>query len=434
VLQSGAMRLWIGLALLAAAAPAQQTVRTVDVAPVWSGHRVGFAFLTAGNRQFAGFYDAQRRMTIASRTLDSDRWRFAVLASTLGWDSHNSIALAADRDGYLHVSGNMHASPLVYFRTSKPWDIDTFEAIHRMTGGDEQRVTYPKFFRGPQDELVFTYRTGGSGDGSQIYDRYDAESRMWKRLLDTPLTSNAGHVSAYFEGPAMGPDGWFHVIWVWRDTPDCATNHDLSYARSRDLVHWETSGGKALALPITTRTGEVVDPVPAHGGMLNGGPHLGFDSERRPVITYYKFDAKGLTQAYAARLEGGAWKIRQLSNWNYRWDPQGGGTIVFEVHVGAVRPAGAGELAMSWDHVRQGAGVWRLSEKELRVIGSGPASREWPEALDRPESPFPGMEVQWLRSGAYLLRWETLGPNRDRPRTGPLPEPSMLRVYELGRR
>jgi hypothetical protein len=32
---------------------------------------------------------------------------------------------------------------------------------------------------------------------------------------------------------------------------------------------------------------------------------------------------------------------------------------------------------------------------------------------------------------SYLLRWETLGSNRDRPRQGPLPEPSPLRVYEI---
>ncbi len=42
------------------------------------------------------------------------------------------------------------------------------------------------------------------------------------------------------QGPVRGPDGLFHVVWVWRDTPDRATNHHLSYARSRDLQRWET--------------------------------------------------------------------------------------------------------------------------------------------------------------------------------------------------
>ena len=31
----------------------------------------------------------------------------------------------------------------------------------------------------------------------------------------------------------------------------------------------------------------------------------------------------------------------------------------------------------------------------------------------------------------YMLRWETLGPNRDRPREGAVPDPNMLRLYKF---
>ena len=31
----------------------------------------------------------------------------------------------------------------------------------------------------------------------------------------------------------------------------------------------------------------------------------------------------------------------------------------------------------------------------------------------------------------YILRWETLGANRDRRRKGPPPEPSMLRLVKI---
>ena len=43
----------------------------VDVAPAWSGHPVGFSIETADDRQYVAFYDAQRRMTVAARTLGS---------------------------------------------------------------------------------------------------------------------------------------------------------------------------------------------------------------------------------------------------------------------------------------------------------------------------------------------------------------------------
>jgi hypothetical protein len=41
---------------------------------------------------------------------------------------------------------------------------------------------------------------------------------------------------------------------VWRDTPACETCHDISYIRSRDMVHWENAAGKPLALPIKLAT------------------------------------------------------------------------------------------------------------------------------------------------------------------------------------
>lgn len=411
--------------------------RTLDISPVWAGHPVGFAFLTLKDRQFIAYYDAERRMTVASRQLDSDQWTTVHLPSTLVWDSHNYIALVADDEGYLHLAGNMHAVPLVYFRTSKPWDINTFEKIDHMVGTEEARCTYPVFFRGPDNDLIFTYRDGVSGNGNQIYNKYYVKAKSWQRLLDRPLTSNEGHVSAYLQGPMRGPDGWFHLIWVWRNTGDCATNHDLSYARSRDLVHWETSNGKPLSLPMTTRTSEVIDPVPVKGGIINGSAHLGWDSKKRTVVTYHKFDEKGLTQAYAARLEEGRWKFYLLSDWTYRWDFQGGGSIPFEITLGAVHPSGPGELQMDYHHIKRGSGTWRIDEQTMKVIGQAKRERTLPASLDKLESDFPGMSVRTLTSPGngvlYVLRWETLGPNRDRAREGPLPGPSMLRLYEIKR-
>lgn len=316
-------------------------VRTLDISRVWSGHSVGFAMITQHGRQFVAFYDDERRMTVAERTLESDRWHLVRLPSNLVWDSHNYIAMTIDDDGFIHLSGNMHAAPLVYFRTSKPLDIDSFHKIEHMTGKEEGRCTYPVFFRGTRNELIFTYRDGVSGNGSQIYDVYDLKSREWSRLLEKPLTGNDGHVSAYLSGPTRGPDGYFHLIWVWRNTPDCSTNHDLSYARSEDLVNWETSSGRPLTLPITTKNGEVVDAVPVNGGIINGAEHLGWDLAKRPVITYHKFDEKGMTQAYAARLESGKWRIYRISDWDYRWEFRGGGSILSEIGLGvseSVRP------------------------------------------------------------------------------------------------
>lgn len=416
-------------------------VEQIDVEPVWSAHPVGFCLLTQSPRQFVAYYDVQRQMSVAQRTLDSTKWTITKLPSKLGWDSHNYVTLALDRDGYLHLAGNMHCVPLVYFRSAQPLVAASLKRVEAMTGDREQRVTYPVFLHDRADQLVFRYRDGRSGSGDDLYNVYEERTQTWRRLLDQPLTSGGGKMNAYCSVPARGPDGRFHMVWVWRNTPDCATNHDLSYARSDDLVHWTDSAGRALALPITVAAGDVVDPVPPGGGLLNVNRELGFDSAGRPVVTYHKYDARGDLQIYAARREADGWKIVQVSDWrDYRWEFRGGGSIVVEVHVGAVRALGAGRLALNY-HYPRGSGVWVLDEKTLRPIPGAMAPREEPvvpAAYAKVESAFPGMRKQIRRDAGdalpdarFALTWETLEANRDRPRDPPWPEPSLLRVIRV---
>lgn len=431
------------LGVVHAAEPAKPwtLTETVDVAPVWSGHSVGFALLTDGDEQFAAYYDASRRMTIASRRLDSTEWTKEILPTSVKWDSHNYVTMAIDSQGHLHVSGNMHCAPLIYFRTTRPRDVTSFEQIASMVGENENRCTYPKFVTGAAGELIFTYRDGSSGNGNQIWNVYDTESRTWRRLLDSPLFSGQGKMNAYFVGPVQDSEGVFHICWVWRDTSDCATNHDLSYARSRDLVHWETSDGKPLALPITLATGEIVDPVPPGGGIINGNTKIGFDADGRVVLSYHKHDAEGNTQIYNARREEDGWKIHKASDWNYRWDFQGGGSIVFEIRVGAVSVTDDGLLVQSQSHSKRRGGRWQLDAETLQPIAPAPREPGYPASLTHVAGKIHGLQIRRAHDAGssgneaiqYVMQWETRPPNRDRPYPGPPPPPSMLRVYKLTR-
>ncbi|MBI5831474.1 MAG: BNR repeat-containing protein [Armatimonadetes bacterium] len=418
--------------------PNETVVRTVDIAPVWAGHYAAFDLVTRGDRQFVAFYDAQRQMTVGARRLDDRQWHLVRLPSRTGWDSHNYLALALDDEGLVHLSGNMHAVPLIYFRTTRPYDIDTFQRATPMVGARESRATYPEFFRGPSGELIFAYRDGYSGNGDQIYNVWSGGTHTWRRLLDQPLTDGEGQRNAYLNGPTRGPDGWWHLAWVWRETGDAATNHDLSYARSRDLVHWEKSDGTPLVLPIKLSTGEIVAPVPVHGGMINSNIRIGFDHHGRVVLSYHRFDAKGFTQVYNARRESDGWHHEQASDWDYRWDFSGGGSLLGELRITGVSTAPDGTLRQGYWHAKKGTGVWRLDETTLRPIGLMPPQRSPLDAYSRVEGTFPGLVVRWLmRDGSgdgtrYGLRWETLPANRDQPRPQPWPGPSMLRLYELG--
>lgn len=465
----------------------------LEVARVWSAHPVGFALYTAAPYQYVAYYDHERRMTVAARRLGERSWQTCVLPERVGWDSHNYVTLAVDVRGHLHVAGNMHVTPLVYFRSERPHDVSSLVRVPHMVGSEEQRVTYPRFLRGPGGELIFTYRDGSSGSGNEIYNIYDPYDGAdgggrWRRLLDAPLIDGEGRMNAYVEGPLPGPDGFYHMAWIWRDTPDAATNHDVSYARSRDLVHWERSDGTPYELPITFGSAEIVDPVPPFGGAINNNVKIGFDSRNRAVISYHKFDGNGVTQCYHARREEGGWRIRQGSRWEYRWKFGGGGSIPFEIRLGPVRPGAPGRLVHTCWHIEYGDVSAELDEETLELIGAREAPPRYPVSLLAPASTFPGMEVQWAedlgtgpvgvvvagpvadtgldtaadtgteprmygagpgtgsggeagveprttpdadRGARYVLRWESLQPHRDRPRSGELPPPSWLRVVEV---
>jgi hypothetical protein len=413
---------------------------------VWAGQPVSFALLVERGHQFIAYYDAGRRLTVVGRKLGEAEWTRVQPAGVpnparqrdsnfTGWDSHNYLRLALDREGCLHVAGNMHVDPLVYYRTRAPFDVATLERIDRMTGEREARCTYPVFFHDGAGELMFRYRDGSSGNGADLYNRYDGATHTWRRVIDTPLLDGQGDRNAYALDPVLGPDGRFHLVWMWRDTPDCATNNRLCYARSRDFVHWETSRGEPLALPITIANAEVIDPAKPGEGLINMTFNLGFDAARRPVVVYHRYDARKKSQAFVARPREAApsgWDVRQISAWDFTWAFSGGGSIPAEVKLGAPRLERDGTLLVDFSTEAAGAGRWRLRGDSLEPIAQLPAAATTlPAALMRAVD---GREVQTVSARSavrrWLLRWETLPRNRDRPRAT-VPAPTELRLYEL---
>jgi len=421
----------------------EEIVSKLEVDSVWSGHRVGFSLLTHAPYQFAAYYDASRKMVVASRKLDDDAWTYKTLPESVVWDSHNYITMAVDDEKRLHLSGNLHVNPLVYFRTRDPLDIQSFERMDSLVGIEEDRMTYPRFFRGPSNEFIYTYRDGSSGSGNQIYVVYDAKRNAWERLLDQPLTDGQGKMNAYIDGPRLGPDGRYHCVWVWRDTFDCATNHHVSYMRSRDLRHWENIRGDALELPVTIESPwTVVDPVPPGGGLINGNAKLGFDADDKPVVTYHKYDESGKSQVYNAQWMDEGWDFSQSTNWDSRWEFGGGGSIEFKVWVQPIHVSKTGEVTQEWSHWELGRQRWRLNPQTFAPEKQVPRpAKSSSLSLGPVQSDFPGMQIRTASdsgrsedsSRRYVLRWETLGPHRDRPREKPWPEPSKLVLYTITR-
>ena len=437
--------------------------QTIVIDKIWSAVSVGFCLLTHEDRQYIAYYNAGRRMVVGQRKLTEDKFTTFILpsesdqpprrgkkTSTIqGWDSHNYITMAVDREGYLHLSGNMHVDRLLYFRSKKPGDVTTMVQVKSMVGDHEDKCTYPKFTTAPDGSLLYHYRDGWSGNGQEIYNRYDVKTRTWGRFLEKNLVSGQGKRNAYQLGPKRGPDDWYHLLWTWRETSQVETCNNISYARSPDMQHWFNAAGQPLKLPITRQSpGTIIDPVPVDGGLHNSHHRMSFDSKGRFIASYIKHDENDHTQIYIARFEQGQWKIRAVTNWQSKHLFKGGGsgpsTFGTSLWNGTPKPHGPGKLAIPFRHWKAGKGLLVIDEETFKPLGVEPmpeADAPFPLELTEVHSDFPGMGVKWAGDRGhcpdptvrYVLRWECLGANRDRPREGELPTNSDLVLYRIKR-
>lgn len=414
------------------------TCKTIFIDSVFTDFPVKFDLYTTSDKQFVAYYDTAHQITIASRKLSNIKWDYEKLDSYVGWDSHNALALLVDSSGYIHLVGNMHSSPLIYFKSTEPNNIHTMKKMPGMLGKQEDTTTYPEFLVDNLNRVIFHYRFGRSGNGYEVYNYLDVKNQTWHRLLEVPLLDGEGLRNAYAQGPFLGPDGYYHMIWVWRDTWDCSTNHNLSYTRSKNLTHWESIRGEKVELPITIHQNElVVDTTPTGGGLINIGIKLGFGSNNEPLIGYHKYDSSGNTQLFIARYQNNEWHSRQLTKWDYRWDFKGMGTIKNELLIEAPFIEDENRLVFGYHHIKYGNGQLVLSESDLVVKSSRLFQSVYPGEIDSVQSLIPDVVVnKTFNQGntfdekKFLLRWETLPPNRDGKVEGKRPEPTLLELVE----
>lgn len=400
-------------------------IQTLFVDSVVSDFPVSFSMLSSGSWYFVAYYDKNRQLTVASRNGSKKKWNYFSFPTQVGWDSHNSITMAFDKNNCIHISGNMHADTMLYFKTTKPFDIKTFVRVFPLISiEDELKCTYPYFMTDPNKNLVYSYRKGGSGNGNTIINIYDPSNSTFKRLSDQPLFDGLGEMSSYAEGPVIGPDGYYHLTWFWRDTPGCETNHDLSHARSKDLIHWETMSGEISPLPLTpSNTSFIVDPIKVNSGALNGISKLFFDTNNNPLLVYMKYDLKGYSQLFIVKFDQNNWKISQVSNWEYRWNFFGPGSISNEIKIIGAGDSNDGKIKISYWHIKKGNGELIIDKNSFKTIEDKSVFPEetlqYPSALTIPFSNIPGMSVKWLKSKSnsntknyFAFRWETLGIRR----------------------
>jgi len=413
---SARARATAALALLLAA-PAFATAQGADVHVStlglgWARSSVNAViFRTAslashGSTQYAAYYDDSAHVVLAKRRIGSTTWTIARTPYTNDVsDAHNAIAIGVDGSGVLHVAWAEHNKALHYARALRAGSL-VLGPPERMTGLREERVTYPQFYSLPGGDLLFVYRDGQSGSGDVLLDRYDVRRRAW-RVLQHPLIAGEGKRNAYVNQLAIDAHGGWHLSWVWRDSPDVASNHDVLYAHSADEGRsWRNSSGATYALPITAATAEVAWAVPKGRELINQTSGA-VDRNGRPLVaTYWRDTGSEVPQLRLVWHDGTRWRVSTVGQRALAFRLSGGGTKRIPLSRPQVLVGRSGDVIVVYRDQERGGGVtvarstdparerWTLRELSSSSVG------QWEPTYDID---------RWRREGRLSLFVQRVG-------------------------
>ncbi|UOQ65006.1 BNR repeat-containing protein [Hymenobacter volaticus] len=316
---------------VAQVAPTAKPGGLVPVGLGWARNNVNGAVfrknsvVTHKQTQYTAFYDSVGYIVLGRRALPAGAWqvqrtRYQGKVS----DAHNIISLMVDGAGYLHLSFDHHGNPLRYCRSLAPNSLELTDLLY-MTGKQESNVTYPEFYRYPDGDLLFVYRDGSSGNGNMVLNRYSTKTKQWTRLHDV-LIDGEGQRNAYWQA-TLDARGTLHVSWVWRESPDVASNHDMAYARSLDGGKtWQKSTGEVYKLPITEKTAEYACRIPQRSELINQTSMVA-DAQGNPYIaTYWRPVGSTVPQYQLIYLTNKQWRVAQVGQRTTPFSLSGAGT------------------------------------------------------------------------------------------------------------
>lgn len=303
----------------------------VPIAKGWARNSVNATIfrhnsvVTHEDIQYVAFYDADGFVELAKRKLKSEKWTIKKTPYKGNVnDAHNSISIMVDGEGYLHMSWDHHGHPLRYCRSKAPGSLELTENIP-MTGKNEDRVTYPEFYRLPNGNLLFFYRDGASGSGNLMMNHYDLKRKKWTQRQNA-FINGEGKRNAYWQ-TYIDSMGTIHISWVWRETGDVATNHDMGYSKSTDAGKtWQKSNGEKYRLPITSDNAEYAARIPQGHELINT-TSMCVDFKGRPYIaSYWRPEGTKTPQYHLIFNDGHDWHISQIGARKTAFSLKGGGT------------------------------------------------------------------------------------------------------------
>ena len=280
--------------------------------------------VTQGDYQFGAYYVSSTEIAVFRRHLRDNSIQTGALAGAFRTaDVHNCISLGIDSRGFVHMAYDHHGNPLNYRRSSQPMDVTEWSDPLPLTGQLEERVTYPYFIMRPDTgDLLLLYRYGGAGNGDACLKAYNPETQVWSDLAmrvikgmdQVPWTSNA-----YWNHPAFDSRGNLLLSWAWRvnqkasANADFIFNHNHGFAKSPDGIHWFTSHGVELSLPMTQVNSEIIWPTTPGATIANQCSSAVDSKDRLHIAVHGATEPGGAPQYQHIWSNGQNWQCNVLS-------------------------------------------------------------------------------------------------------------------------
>lgn len=250
----------------------QFPIGLTDVVPINASPANQYSIVRApGDWIYAVFWGADMNPYVTKKREGYSGWEIFSLGTLPGnplsapapADEHNNLAVMVDGQGYVHIAGNHHRTPLNYVRSAVPGEVTAWEAPG-MVGLDEDEVTYPRFVKTHDGNLLFFYRAGTSSDGDLMLNCYSTATKTWSRvgmILKGHDWAGPGtdDMTAYPSQVVHDEStGRLHVWWTWRSTIHLESSHDLCYIYSNDEGGtWLDGTGNPVTLPVTAANAAV---------------------------------------------------------------------------------------------------------------------------------------------------------------------------------
>jgi len=270
------------------------------------------SLVTFKDFQYAAYYDSAQNVVLAKRKNGASLW----ITQTTAYkgdatDAHKSISIIVDGDGFIHLAWGQHNNNLNYARSVSAGGL-TLGNKQVMTSAKENKVSYPEFYKLANGDLLFFYRDGGSGNGNLMINRYSLQNKKWTRVQDG-MIDGEGQRNAYWQ-VAVDQAGTIHLSWVWRESPDVASNHDLCYAKSTDGgVTWLKSTSEQYKLPITATNAEYALKIPQKSELINQTSMFADAKGNVFIASYWRGKDQEIPQYHLVFKTDATWKVSDLN-------------------------------------------------------------------------------------------------------------------------